>query len=85
MIIETMERISIQDLKAKLSTAVAEAEAGATITITRHNEPVARLVPARAQHVHRGTLVGKAIPGPAVRRNTRGRVFEVLDEDRGTR
>lgn len=80
-----MKRISIQDLKARLSTAVAEAEAGATITITRHNEPVARLVPAGGLHVHRGALVGKGRVGPAVRRNTRGRIFEVLDDDRGTR
>lgn len=81
----SMSRISIQDLKARLSTAVAEAEAGATITITRHNEPVALLTPARAAHVHRGALVGLGRLEPAVRRSTRGRVFEFLDEDRGTR
>ena len=32
-----MKRISIQDLKATLSAAVADAEAGQTVVITRHN------------------------------------------------
>ena len=53
-----MKRISIQDLKATLSAAVAEAEAGATIVITRHHEPVAKLVPASLPSVHRGKDVG---------------------------
>ena len=38
-----MESISITDLKGRLSSAVAEAEAGSTIIITRHNQPVAQL------------------------------------------
>jgi prevent-host-death family protein len=50
-----MKQISIQDLKAKLSGTVAEAESGQTIIITRHNAPVARLTPADPHHVHRGT------------------------------
>ncbi len=49
-----MEKVSIQDLKAGLSAAVAKAQAGATIVITRHNEPVAQLGPARPDRVHRG-------------------------------
>jgi prevent-host-death family protein len=85
VIIRTMTRISIQDLKASLSTAVAEAEAGATITITRHNEPVAQLVPVKSPHVHRGPRVGKHRLVAAVRRSTNGRVFEIVDEDRGPR
>lgn len=40
-----MKRISIQDLKARLSSAVAEAQSGSTIVITRHNEPVAQFMP----------------------------------------
>ena len=52
-----MERISIQDLKARLSSAVAEAEAGETIVITRHSEPVAQLGPVRPRGVHRGSHV----------------------------
>ena len=48
-----MEKVSIQDLKAGLSAVVAKAQAGATIVITRHNEPVAQLGPARPDRVHR--------------------------------
>ena len=38
--------VSIQGLKAELSAIVALAESGETITITRHNAPVAQLNPA---------------------------------------
>jgi prevent-host-death family protein len=80
-----MKRISIQDLKARLSSAVAEAESGNTILITRHNEPVAQLCPARPQHVHSGRSVCVARLRPAVRRATKGRYLSVLMEDRGER
>jgi prevent-host-death family protein len=80
-----MKRISIQDLKARLSTAVSEAESGRTIVITRHNEPVAQLGPARSQHLHRGTRVGTGRLQPAVKRGTKGRYLTVLMEDRGNR
>ena len=78
-----MKRISIQDLKASLSSAVAEAEAGSTIVITRHNEPVAQLCPPSPQKVHSGRSVGVARLRPALRRATRGRYLSVLMEDRG--
>jgi prevent-host-death family protein len=80
-----MKRTSIQDLKARLSAAVAEAHAGATILITRHNEPVAQLGPAHQQHVHRGAKVGTGRLVPAVARGTKGRYLQVLGEDRGDR
>jgi prevent-host-death family protein len=80
-----MSQISIQDLKANLSRAVAEAEAGDTIIITRHNEPVAALTSVRVPHVHQGSRVGKGQLRPAVRRGTGGRSLEVLLEDRGDR
>ena len=80
-----MKRISIQDLKAQLSAAIAEAESGETILITRHNEPVARLAPARLQHLHRGRLFGKARITPAVKKGTNGRYLKVLMEDRSDR
>jgi antitoxin (DNA-binding transcriptional repressor) of toxin-antitoxin stability system len=38
-----MKLVSIQDLKARLSAIVAEAESGDTIIITRHNVPVAQM------------------------------------------
>lgn len=80
-----MKRISIQDLKAQLSAAVAEAQSGRTIVITRHNEPVARLGPARPPHVHRGTRAGTGRLRPALKRGTKGRYLAVLMEDRGNR
>ena len=81
----TMKQVSIQDLKATLSAAVAEAEAGRTIVITRHRQPVAVLGPARTDHVHRGTRVGAGRIRAAVKRSTRGRALAVLLDDRGGR
>ena len=83
--IEVMKLVSIQDLKAKLSATVAEAEAGDTIIITRHNAPVAQLSPARSEAVHRGRNVGSGRIKAALKRGTKGRYLEVLLEDRGNR
>jgi prevent-host-death family protein len=80
-----MKRISIQDLKAQLSAAVAEAQSGQTIVVTRHNEPVAQLGPAGSVHVHRGARAGSGPLKPAVKRGTKGRYLKVLAEDRGER
>jgi prevent-host-death family protein len=80
-----MNRISIQDLKAQLSAAVAEAESGGTVLITRHNQPVAQLGPARAQHEHRGRSVGTGRIAPAIKRGTKGRYLSALIEDRADR
>ena len=80
-----MKMVSIQDLKARLSTMVALAESGDTIIITRHNSPVARLSPAGEDAVHRGANVGSARIKPALRRGTKGRSLDVLLEDRGNR
>ena len=78
-----MKQISIQDLKAHLSATVAEAESGSTIIVTRHNEPVAQLGPARLSQAHRGARVGRERLEPAVKRGTKGRYLTVLLEDRG--
>jgi prevent-host-death family protein len=80
-----MKRISIQDLKSGLSSAVAEAEAGGTILITRHNEPVAQLGPARPQHVHPGRQADEGRLRPALSRATKGRYLAILQDDRGDR
>jgi prevent-host-death family protein len=80
-----MKRISIQDLKARLSAAVAEAESGSTILITRHNEPVAQLSPPLPDKVHSGRSIAAARLRPAVKRATKGRYLTVLMEDRGER
>ena len=80
-----MKRVSIQDLKAGLSAAVAEAEAGRTIVITRHRAPVAQLGPAHPERVHRGARVGVGRIQPALKRGTKGRYLTMLLEDRGSR
>ena len=79
-----MKQLSIQDLKAQLSSAVAEAEAGHTIVITRHNAVVAKLVPAD-QHLHCGSQFGKGGLGPAIKTKARIRYLEVLSSDRSDR
>jgi antitoxin (DNA-binding transcriptional repressor) of toxin-antitoxin stability system len=80
-----MKRVSIQALKASLSAAVAEAESGDTILITRHNTPVAQLGAPRLDPVQRGKDVGQRRLTPAVKRGTRGRSLELLFEDRANR
>lgn len=83
--IPVMKRISIQDLKARLSSAIAETESGATLLVTRHNEPVAQLSPVRPVHVHRGINVGRGRLQPALKRGTGGRALALLLDDRGAR
>jgi prevent-host-death family protein len=80
-----MKKVSIQDLKATLSRAIADAEAGTTLLITRHNEPVAKLGPARAATVPAGRRAGGRRLTSAVKRATKGRYLAVLMEDRGER
>ena len=79
-----MKKVSIQDLKAQLSSLIDEAEAGAAILVTRHGAPAARLGPADG-HVHRGAVADRARLRPAIRKNTKGRYLAVLDDDRGNR
>jgi prevent-host-death family protein len=80
-----MKQISIQDLKARLSAAIAEAESGETLVITRHHEPVAQLTPAQPTSVHRGAQVGIRKLKPAMPGGTKGRSLTILLEDRGSR
>jgi prevent-host-death family protein len=80
-----MKKVSIQDLKANLSTTVAEAEAGGTIVITRHNRPVAQLGPAGPEGTHRGDRVPAGRLRPALRGATKGRYLAVLLADREDR
>ena len=80
-----MKVVSIQTLKARLSSMIAQAEAGDTIVITRHNAPVAQLSPARTEAVQRGSHVGRGRIRAALRRGTKGRYLDVLLEDRGNR
>jgi prevent-host-death family protein len=80
-----MKQISIQDLKATLSSAISEAESGHTIVIMRHNQPVAQLTPAHPKHVHAGNKVGTGGIKPALKRGTKGQYLATLLQDRGER
>jgi prevent-host-death family protein len=80
-----MKQISIQDLKAQLSKSISEAESGNTIVITRHNQPVAKLIPAHPQYVHRGQEAGRGGIQPALKRGQKIPYLDVLSEDRGNR
>jgi antitoxin (DNA-binding transcriptional repressor) of toxin-antitoxin stability system len=80
-----MKRISVQDLEAQLSGAIAEAEGGATLLITRHNKPVAQLGPAISAHLHAGARNAAHRLTPAVAEGTGGRYLAVLLDDRGAR
>jgi prevent-host-death family protein len=42
-----MERIGIYDARAKLSELIERVQAGEEVVLTRHGEPVARLVPEK--------------------------------------
>ena len=55
------------------------------MVITRHNEPVAQLGPARPDRLHRGARVGLGRIQPALKRGTKGRYLAVLLEDRGAK
>lgn len=75
----------MQDLKAHLSSLIAEVESGTPLVVTRHNAPVVQLTPARDSAVHRGSRVGAGRITPALKRGTRGRYLTALLEDRGNR
>jgi prevent-host-death family protein len=49
-----MESIGLFDAKTRLSELVARAERGEEVVITRHNRPVARLVPMPAEQADSG-------------------------------
>ena len=44
-----MERIGIYDARARLSELIERVQSGEEVVLTRHGEPVARLVPEKAQ------------------------------------
>jgi prevent-host-death family protein len=77
-----VKRVSTHELKRDLASAIAEAEKGGQVLITRHNRPVALLVSARDEHLHRGKDFGNASLQPVLKGRTKGRYLEVLQEDR---
>jgi len=80
-----MKLASIQELKSGLSAAVAAAEGGEIILITRHGQTVAQIGPANLPGVHRGRSAGRDRLRPVLQRRRSSRALEVLLEDRGDR
>lgn len=56
-----MERIGIYDARAKLSQLVERVEAGEEVILTRHGEPVARLVREKRRPEGSGAATVKRI------------------------
>jgi antitoxin (DNA-binding transcriptional repressor) of toxin-antitoxin stability system len=77
-----MKKVTMYDLKQDLAAAVAEAQSGTDILITRHSKAVARLTRPEIEHVHRGSRFGNADLRPVVRAKTGGRYLQLLEEDR---
>lgn len=57
-----MSEVGIRALKQNASAVVADAAAGATVTITEHGRPVARLVPLSTSRVRMLIESGRARP-----------------------
>ncbi|MBN1569436.1 MAG: type II toxin-antitoxin system prevent-host-death family antitoxin [Acidobacteria bacterium] len=77
-----MKSVPINELKQRLASIIAEAEAGFDVQITKHNKPVARLTRPDTQNLHRGSQFGKAKLNSVLKRKTAGRYLQMLKEDR---
>ncbi len=86
-----MAEVGVRALKQNASKVVAEAAAGASVTITDRGRPVARLVPLSAGVVDTLVAAGQAraprgrlseLPEPAPRRRGRPRLSDTLAADR---
>ena len=71
-----MRDIAVSEAKAKLPEFLDEVERGATIRITRHGRPVARLVPEAATRMREANEAVEAIR--AIRRRTKGMTVEEI-------
>ena len=77
-----VKTVSIQDLKRRLSSLLAETAGGERVLITRHRRPIATLVPAGTEHLHTGSRFGRASLRPLRSRPGLRRYLEVLLDDR---
>jgi prevent-host-death family protein len=71
-----MRDIAVSEAKAKLPEFLDEVERGATIRITRHGRPVARLVPEAETRKREAKEAVEAIR--AIRRRTKGMTVEEI-------
>ena len=78
-----MERIGIYDARARLSELIDRVQSGEEVVLTRHGEPVARLVPAKvARKPSRAAAVSR-IRALARKLDIRGvDVRELIEEGR---
>ncbi len=67
-----MERIGIYDARAKLSELVERVQSGEEVGLTRHREPVARLVPEKQRGKRSGTATVARIRSLAKKLDIRG-------------
>lgn len=56
-----MESVGLFEAKTHLSELIARAERGEEVVITRHNKPVAKLVPVREEPASRARQRGRAL------------------------
>lgn len=78
-----MERIGIYDARAKLSELIERVQSGEEVVLTRHGEPVARLVPERKRRKRSGSAVAARIRALAKRLDIRDiDVQKLIDEGR---
>jgi prevent-host-death family protein len=86
--------VGIRELKARLSYYLQQVKAGATLTITEHNRPIGKIIPAhltlneRLQALVDAGLVawsGKSLPAvePVAKTHGSPTVADLLVEDRG--
>jgi prevent-host-death family protein len=84
-----MGQVGVRALKQNASAVVAEAAAGAEVTITDRGRPVAQLVPLRSSRLAALQAAGRArppkrslaeLPPPARRRPGRPRLSEIVAE-----
>ena len=86
-----MAEVGVRALKQNASAVVAEAAAGAVVTITDRGRPVARIVPLSMGTVASLVIAGQArpprrrlseLPEPAARRRGQVRLSDTLAADR---
>lgn len=86
-----MSRVGVRALKQNASAVVAEAAAGAEVTITDRGRPVAQLVPIASTRLEALLAAGRArpprqawseLPAPARRKRGRPSLSSVLAEQR---
>ncbi len=78
-----MERIGIYDARAKLSELIERVQSGEEVVLTRHGEPVARLVPEKPRRKRSRAAVVTRIRALARKLNIRDvDVRKLIEEGR---